>query len=72
MARFKDFGSPAETEKKESLSFKIYGEEFTCHPNIQGKTMLDFVKLSGSENPAESAAVIIKFFENYKSNSFKK
>jgi hypothetical protein len=62
MTKFKDFGSGA-LEEKEPISFKIYDEEFHCVSSIQGKTLLNFVKRSSSEDPLESAAVMEEFFE---------
>lgn len=65
MARFKDFGSGASTEgSKEPVVFKIYGEQFTCIPTLQGKTLLDLISDSGSDDPAKSSATTIKFFES--------
>jgi hypothetical protein len=62
MTKFKDFGSGA-LEEKEPISFKIYDEEFHCVSSIQGKTLLNFVKRSQSEDPLEAAAVMEEFFE---------
>jgi hypothetical protein len=62
MTKFKDFGSGA-SEQKEPVSFKIYDEEFHCVSSIQGKTLLNFVKRSQSEDPLEAAAVMDEFFE---------
>jgi len=62
MTRFKDFGQGKTDEKKEAVSFKLHGEEFTCVPEIQGKLLLDLVADSSSDDPAKSAAVIDKFF----------
>lgn len=62
MARFKDFGSPFDMEAAEKLTFKLYGEEFVCYPQMQGKTLLQFVEITASEDEAASAAAILKFF----------
>lgn len=63
MARFKDFGSGSD-KPTEAISFKIYDEEFTCRPALQGKVLLDLVaKSSDDENPGAAAAVISKFFK---------
>jgi hypothetical protein len=61
-SRFKDFGAPTGVEA-EPLSFKLYGEEFNCRPNLQGATLLKLVKGSGSENASESANTILSFFD---------
>jgi hypothetical protein len=61
MARFKDFGSEKNT--LEPIVFKIHGEEFTCLPAIQGKTLLDLIASSSSDDPAVASAVTLKFFE---------
>lgn len=60
-ARFKDFGSGL-VEDAEPISFKLYGEEFHCVPQVQGKLLLDLVSDSSSEDPAKSSAVVTKFF----------
>lgn len=64
MAKFKDFGSDLSAETPEPISFKIYEEEFNCVPALQGKTLLGFVASSKSEDPADQAQTIEKFF-NY-------
>jgi hypothetical protein len=62
MTKFKDFGAGTSSEEKEQISFKLHGEEFTCRPEIQGKVLLELISKSGSENPADSAEIISKFF----------
>lgn len=62
MARFKDFGSPA-AEKTEPLTFRLYGETFHAVPNIQGKTLMGLVKDSAVDDPAESANMVLGFFD---------
>lgn len=62
MARFKDFGSPA-ADKTEPLAFRLYGEDFYAVANIQGKTLMGLIKDSNVEDPAESAAMVLGFFE---------
>jgi hypothetical protein len=64
MARFKDFGAPFNIETAEKLTFKLYGEDFHCFPEIQGKVLLEFSSLSDSENPSESSAAIVNFFKS--------
>ena len=64
MTRFKDFGSGSDTSETEPITFKLYGEEFTCVPEIQGKVLLDLVQQSASEDPASQAAIITQFFKN--------
>ena len=63
MTKFRDFGSE-DTGEKEPVSFKIHGEEFFCHPELQGKVLLDLVSKSGSEDPAEAANAINFFFKH--------
>jgi hypothetical protein len=58
--RFRDFGTPT-SEGLEPIVFKIYGREFTCVPEIQGKFILELVAASSSEDSATSANAIIKF-----------
>lgn len=63
MARFKDFGKPFDSESAEKITFKIYDEEFHCFPEMQGRTLLEFVRLSQSEDTTDSAIAMEKFFE---------
>jgi hypothetical protein len=63
MTKFRDFGSD-DTGEKESVSFKIHGEEFHCRPELQGKVLLDLVAKSGSEDPAQAANAINFFFKH--------
>ena len=64
MARFKDFGSGAGgTANSNPVSFKIHDEEFNCISEIPGKTVLNLVSKSSSEDPAQSAEAVMKFFE---------
>lgn len=58
--RFKDFGTP-EVAEKDPIVFKLFNQEFSCAPAIQGKIMLDLVADSASDDNAKSAATIIKF-----------
>jgi hypothetical protein len=60
--RFKDFGSGT-TEELEPLSFALYGEDFECYPEVQGKLLLDLVADSSSDDPVKSSAIVTKFFE---------
>ena len=62
MAKYKDFGSPFDAEKAEKIVFKIYDEEFECYPEMQGKTLLEFVKDSASEDVANSVQALSEFF----------
>lgn len=63
MSRFKDFGSPENSEGLESFSFKLYNEEFKCKPKMQGKTLLAFASASASEDGAQSSKAIVDFFD---------
>lgn len=64
MARFKDFGSGSNGGASvEPVTFKIHGEEFTCIPEIPGKTVLNLVAKSGGDNPGQSAEAVTSFFK---------
>ena len=63
MARFKDFGNPFDSDAAEKLTFKLYGEEFECYPQMQGKILLNFVQMSNSDEASDSAEAILLFFE---------
>jgi len=60
MARFKDFGKGKEdgSETKEPIKFALHGEEFVCHPRMQGKTLLQFVELANSDDAGDSAKTL--------------
>jgi hypothetical protein len=62
MARFKDFGRPADADS-EPLTFKLHNEDFTCYPAMPGKTLLEFVQRSSSDDIAVSTSAITDFFE---------
>jgi hypothetical protein len=62
MARYKDFGAPFDAETAEKLTFKLYGEDFECYPEMQGKTLLEFVRNSSSDDITESISAITDFF----------
>jgi hypothetical protein len=64
MTKFRDFGSGKSTGEKEPVTFKIHGEEFSCREELQGKTLLDLVARSSSEDASEAAKTISNFFEN--------
>lgn len=61
-ARFKDFGAGTATADLGPLSFKLHGEEFYCRPAVQGKTMLQLVQNSNSEDGAAMAKIVDEFF----------
>jgi len=64
MTKYRDFGSGKSTGEVEPVTFKIHGEEFSCRTELQGKTLLDLVAQSSSEDPAQAAKTISNFFEN--------
>jgi hypothetical protein len=61
--RFRDFGS-GEGVAKEPLSFRLYGEDFDCKPEVQGKFLLNLVVDSGSDDVITQTKIITEFFEN--------
>ena len=60
--RFKDFGSGGDSNK-EPISFKLYEQEFLCHPALQGKVLLDMASASVSQDAAASAKIMYDFFK---------
>ena len=60
-SRFKDYGEDSNVIR-DPLSFKLYGEEFHCHPAIQGKVLLEMVKKAGDESNAAAAADVVDNF----------
>lgn len=62
MTRFKDFGTGADGDQKEPLTFKLHGEEFRCLPQVQGKLMLDLANNGDDNSPGQTAKFIGKFF----------
>jgi hypothetical protein len=63
MGKFKDFGSPA-TNENETVSFKLFDEEFFCVPALPGKVLLNLVGKSNSDIPAEQASIVTDFFDS--------
>lgn len=61
--RFKDFGGKYDPTEAEPLSFKLYGEDFECNPNLQGKVLLDIVANSDEDSPSAVAHTMSTFFE---------
>jgi hypothetical protein len=59
--RFKDFGG-SKNENKEPVKFKLYNEEFSCKPAVQGKVLLELVSKTSDDNPSEMAKIITEFF----------
>ncbi len=63
MVRHKDFGAPASTD--EPITFTLYGETFRCAPSIQGRTLLQFISMSGDdESPDKGASAVLQFFDS--------
>lgn len=62
--RNKNFDEGDETEVKDPITFTIKGEEFTAIPEIQGTVLMDLVKRSSTEDPAESFDMMIDLFDN--------
>lgn len=61
MAKFRDFGAP-QVEAKETISFKLFDEEFVCNPSVQGRVLLSIVADTASDDPGTIAMVTDKFF----------
>ena len=62
--RIKDFGSPAlENETVfEPVYFKLYGEEYECHGNMQGYKSLQLInKITNNDTAIDG---ILEFFES--------
>jgi hypothetical protein len=58
--KFKDFGSGV--GEKEPISFKLHGEEFKCHPAIQGRTLMKVAINADSGDISKAASVVDDFF----------
>jgi hypothetical protein len=59
--RFKDFGTGGEVSS-EPISFKLHGQDFECHPNLQGRALLELAANSSEEDGAAAAKTINDFF----------
>jgi hypothetical protein len=64
MTKYRDFGSGKNAGEKEPVTFKLYGEDFSCREQLQGKTLLDLVARSSGDDASESAKTINMFFEH--------
>lgn len=62
MTRFKDFGAPVVASNIEPPTFALYGESFTCVPEIQGSLLLSLVGNSDNSSASASASIITDFF----------
>lgn len=62
MARFKDFGSPTK-DQDEPITFRLYDETFHAVPAIQGKVLMGLVSNANVDDPSQSAAAVIGFFD---------
>jgi len=62
MTRFKDFGTGDQDPNAEPISFKLHGQEFKCVKQIQGKTMLELISASSSDDPSRNADAVNMFF----------
>lgn len=60
--RTKDFGSPKD-ETAEPLVFKLYGEKFTCYPEVQGAKLMRFSKEATSGEQGEVMEALLGFFK---------
>lgn len=69
MTRHKDFGTGSSEISKDPVTFKLYGEEFSCRPAVQGKFFMDLAKLTASENELESVEAINLFFSKIMEDS---
>lgn len=63
MTKYRDFGSGKQSGEREPVKFKLHDEEFECRAELQGKTLLDLVAKSGSDDPAEAAKTVNGFFK---------
>ena len=64
MARYKDFGKGKAPENTEPIVFKLFDEEFTAVPQIQGSLLIDLVKNSASDDAAKAAEIIVEFLDS--------
>lgn len=60
--RHKDFGAPLKMSDFEPVTFTICGEEFTCHPAVQGSVLLKFIAGADSNNGGRAAEAMRWFF----------
>lgn len=61
--RHKDFGAPRADVEVEPLSFSLHGEEFDCHPNVQGAMLLRFIKEADSGDGSRASEALLGLFE---------
>ena len=55
-------------DESEPLTFDLGGEEFTCHPEVQGKLILDIIRAASDEKDPDQrgmmmAVGVLDFFE---------
>lgn len=61
-ARHKSFGRPV-ADDLGPLTFDLYDETFECRPQIQGNTLLTFVKQANSEDGSEATDALLNIFK---------
>lgn len=63
MTKFRDFGSPSNADN-ETVSFKLFDEDFECVSSLPGKILLDLVSKSSSESTSDQASIVTDFFSS--------
>jgi hypothetical protein len=61
-AKFKDFGA-GDANAGADISFALYGQNFKCFPQMQGKAIIDFTITANTDNAGAQAAVMNDFFK---------
>lgn len=62
--RHKDFGAPVDPEALEPVSFSLYGQEFFCHPDIQGVSLLTFIRDADSKDGSKAADALLGIYRH--------
>jgi len=60
--RHKDFGAPKTMADFEPVTFTLAGQEFSCHPAVQGAVLLKFIADADSNEGGRAAQAMRWFF----------
>lgn len=60
--RHRDFGKPVLAEEMEPVTFDLYDQTFNCYKQINGISLLRFVKEASAEDGARATQALLDMF----------
>lgn len=61
--RHRDFGSPVLQAEMEPVFFELYGQTFNCYKQINGVTLLRFVREANAEDGSRATQALLDIFK---------